>query len=136
MPWIEATEHPEFPAHYRLPRGLGLINNYTGGRDVLDKKRKEYATHLQLMKTYQQESGKIKDLDTAKFFKEEVRETQKNYYGICAALDYSGSNSGDCVNSLKNMTQEIAPYADHWLGIADSLLEWEQQRAMKEMGIL
>lgn len=135
MPWIDGCDKSGFAARYQKPIFVGIINDRIGGTQVLDIKRKEYATLVQDYKTLQKEFGQNKDLETAKFFKEAGREAQKNYYGICAALDYAGSNSGDCKDSLKNMTQEIAPYADHWICVADLLLEREQIRVMKEMGI-
>jgi hypothetical protein len=112
MPWIVGDKDKGFASYYQIPLGIGLINDCT---DDLEIKRKEYATLLQQFKAYQKEFGQKKDLKLAKFFKREGRLIQKHYYGICAALDYSGSDKGDCIDRLNNVTQELAPYADFWI---------------------
>lgn len=110
MPWHNGNK--DFRSYYQIPVTAGLIHKY---HDDLDEKRKQYAALLQEFKAYQKEFSKQKDLKTARFFKSAARHTQKQYYGICAALDYAGSDTGDCVDSLKNMTKEIAPFADFWI---------------------
>jgi hypothetical protein len=80
----------------------------------LDMFRKEYAGLVQEFKEYQKECGAKKDIDGAKYFKEEARWAQKHYRGLCAVLDYAGSDSGDCSDALKSMNLELAPYADCW----------------------
>lgn len=129
MPWVEG--YKEEPSHYtwnmkihRDVDGWGNWGLFSLSDDTVLGKNIEYAKnqrkligqHREELLAFQKECGQHRDIETARFFREEAAEAMKQYRGWdCAIKIIEGDNDWKhgCV------TEPIAPYVDRALEFMD-----------------
>lgn len=118
MPWFETEDNNpirkgnHYTEHYRVP--CFAMDGESVDYAIEQKKfhTKEREIYLAYQKEFQKEDRTI-----AKFFALEAVDQMKWYRGYCYALSIIAANPpGDC---KKQISKEIAPYADKAFGMID-----------------
>lgn len=117
MPWMVAANPPgELPAHYKWPQVLS--DDTVLGRNIeyAKTKRKESGQFREQLLKFQKECGQRKDMETARFFREEASEAMKQFRGWDAAIKII---EGDNDFWHHHISEHIAPYVDSALNMMD-----------------
>jgi hypothetical protein len=116
MPWIEATRPPgEVPAHYEWPSPLSDETILGKNIEYAQQKRKELGQLREGLLNAQNVCGKNKDIEWARYFREEAARVMKEYRGWDGAIKMIDDN--DWMH--RHITDQIAPYVDEALYFMD-----------------
>lgn len=110
MPWIPYQKPPgEVPAHYEWP--LVLSDDTVLGRnnEYAKEQRRAIGRFREELLKYQKECGQRKDMETARFFRDEASETMKQFRGWEGAIKVI-EDANDWLHS--HVAEQIAPYVD------------------------
>lgn len=105
-----------WPAHYVWPAVLS--DDTVCGKHVEYAKhqRKLIGQHREELLRYQKECGKQKDIETARFFREEASEAMKQYRGWDSAIKVIEDEND---YRHQHISEQIAPYVDMALAFMD-----------------
>lgn len=122
MPWVKAHDkYPDtgWPAHYEWPSILSDETVLDRNTEYAREKRKKVGQLREEMLGYQNECGKRKDIEGARYFRNVAAELMKEYRGWEGAIKLMGDN--DWKHS--HISELIAPFVDMALTEMDNPTE-------------
>lgn len=118
MPWIIAHgqyPHTGWPAHYVWPAVVTDATVLNHNTEYARRKRKECGQLREEMLCYQNECGKRKDIEGARYFRGMAAELMKEYRGWEGAIKLMDDT--DWKHS--HISEQIAAYVDRALSLMD-----------------
>ena len=108
--WMDENKLGELRWAYRIPYGYPLVD---GMGEILNELRLAAISRQEEMLEFQKLCAKDKDIEGAKFFKEEAADARKEYRAACLILPHYGLSRGDCPYIEQHLWPvELAPWLD------------------------
>lgn len=114
MPWVKAHyQYPDtgWPAHYEWPRVLNDDTILDRNTDHAKEQRRKAGQLREEILGYQNECGKRKDIEGARYFRDVASELMKEYRGWEGAIKLMDDNDW----KHGHISEQIAPYVDRAL---------------------